>query len=124
MSKFIPDAILQLDLDYVAAHCNKITFCSQQPTTYDEALTTYALADVAMVGGDFTIQNHDPDGRELVIAAKTGILVDVGGTANHIALIDTVGLELLPITTCNAQALTAGLYFNMPSFKIIDRDPV
>jgi hypothetical protein len=124
MAKYIPNSILQLDLDYIDAVCNKATFCSQQPTTYAEANATYALADVALAGGDITIGDHDPDGRELVVAAKNGIEVDATGTANHIALIDTVGEELLAVTTCTSQALTLGLFFNMPSFKIIIRDPI
>lgn len=96
-------------------NCNLMIACSQQPTTRAEAVTTYALADVAMATGDFTMA-ADGGGRKCTVAAKSGVAVDASGTATHIAFVD--GTRLLYVTTCTSQALTAGNTVNFPAVDI------
>jgi hypothetical protein len=47
--------------------------------------------------------------------------VDTTGTATHVALCD--GTNLLYVTTCTSQALTAANTVNFPSWKIEIADP-
>ena len=99
----------------VKANCNLMIACSAEPTTRTQAITTYALADVAMATGDFTPAT-DGTGRKLTVAAKSGVTVDAGGTVTHIAFVD--GSRLLYVTTCNSQVLTAGNTCNFPAVDI------
>ena len=99
----------------VKANCNLMIACSAEPTTRTQAVTTYALADVAMATGDFTPAT-DGAGRKLTVAAKSGVTVDVGGSATHIAFVD--GARLLYVTTCTPQTLTAGNTANFPAVDI------
>lgn len=99
-----------------------MTVCSQEPTTRTQAVTTYALADVAMTPGtDFTKADGDTSGRKCTVAAKSSVTVDTTGTATHIALCD--GSRLLFVTTCTSQALTAANTVNIPAWKIEIADP-
>jgi hypothetical protein len=99
----------------VKSNANIMTACGTQPTTRDEAITTYKLADVAMATGDFTA-GADGGGRKLTVAAKTAVPIDTGGTANWIAICDAT--RLLYVTSCAAQALTQGGTVDFPSFAI------
>ncbi len=123
MPKAIPDAVMDLDIDYIKDNCNLMTLCSAEPTTYLEAIATFELADVAMAAGDFTIQNHAPDGREMVVAAKVDVPVDVGGAAVYVTLVKTGTTELLAVDTCPSCTLTLGGTADIGSWKIIKRDP-
>jgi hypothetical protein len=99
----------------VKNNCNLMIACSAQPTTRAEAVTTYALADVAMSSGDFTMAT-DGTGRKCTVGVKTGVAVDTTGTATHIAFVD--GSRLLYVDTCTSQLLTAGNTCNFPSVDI------
>lgn len=120
MAKSVHDNVLDGALNVIAA-ANLMTVCSAQPTTRTEAVTTFALADVAMAGGDFTNADGDTSGRKVTVGAKSGVNVDSSGTANHVALVD--GTRLLYVTTCTSQALTAANTVNFPSWKIEIADP-
>lgn len=125
MAKAAPDAMIDASLDYVATATRMIA-CSAQPTTFTEANATYALADVTMSSGDFTKANGDTSGRKVTVAAKTGVLIDTSGTANHVALVRVADSTLIYVTTCTSQALTANgsNTVNFPAWKIEIADPV
>ncbi len=96
--------------------------CSAEPTTRTEAVTTYALADVAMtVDTDYTKADGDTSGRKVTMAQKTGVTVDTTGTATHVALVD--GTRLLYVTTCTSQAVTSGNTLTFPAWDIEILDP-
>ena len=125
MAKAAPDAMIDASLDYVATATRMIA-CSAQPTTFTEANATFALAYVTMAGGDFTKANGDTSGRKVTMAAKTGVLIDTSGTANHVALVRVADSTLIYVTTCTSQALTANgsNTVNFPAWKIEVADPV
>lgn len=122
MGKLVPDARLDIFLAAIANECTRVTICSTQPTTYTEANSTYALADVTVTAGDgngdFTIANGDTNGRKLTLLQQTGVTIDTSGTAQHIALLDVAGTELLAVTTCTSQAVTAGNTATINAFDI------
>lgn len=99
----------------IDANCNLMIACSAEPTTRTQAVTTYALADVAMSGSDFT-PAADGGGRKLTVGAKSAVPIDANGDATHIALVD--GTRLLYVTTCTTQTLTSGGTVDFPSFSI------
>ncbi len=106
--------------DYIIANATRMTVCSTQPTTFAEANSTFALADVTVDASDFTKANGDVSGRKVTVAAQTGVLIDTSGTAQHIALLNVAGSELLYVTTTTSQALTANgsNTVNVPAWDI------
>lgn len=122
MAKWVADAVLDAALAKIATATIQ-TACSAQPTTRTEAVTTYALADVTMTAGDgndYTIAD-DTSGRKVTTAQKTGVTVDTTGDATHVALCD--GTDLLYVTTCTTQTLTALNTMTFPAWAIGIGDP-
>ncbi len=121
MAKSVHDDVLDGAFD-VLDQANLMIACSAEPTTRAEAVTTYALADVAMtVDTDYTKANGDTSGRKVTVAAKSSVLVDTTGTATHVALVD--GTRLLYVTTCTSQALTSGNTVSFPAWDVEIADP-
>lgn len=127
MAKAVHDDVLDAMLSYIADNTKRLTVCNAQPTTFTEANSTYALADVTTTegtgGGDFSIANGDTNGRKLTIAQQADIPVDTSGTATHIALLDVDNSKLLYVTTCTSQALTSGNTVTVPAWDIEVADP-
>jgi hypothetical protein len=124
MAKWSSDDVLDGMLDIIAL-ADIMTVCSAQPADRTEAVTTYALADVAMTpgdGNDYTIGDGDTSGRKVAVAAKSGVPVDTSGTATHVALSDAT--RLLYVTTCTSQVLTAGNTVDFPTWDVEVADPV
>lgn len=124
MAKFVHDDVLDLLLAGIAAG-NILTVCNAQPTNRTEAVSTFALADIALTpgsgNGDFLIANGDTNGRKVTVLAQTAFPVDISGTATHIAICD--GTKLLLVTTCTSQGLTAGNTVTVPAFDDEVADP-
>ena len=99
-----------------------MTLCSQEPADRTEAVTTYALADVVMAGGDFTNADGDTDGRKVTVAAKSSVVVDTAGTGNHVALCDAV--VCMYVTQCTAKLVAVSDQVNFPAWDIEVADPV
>jgi len=121
MGKFANDSVLDDGLDLIKNNCNLQIACSAQPTTRTEAVTTYALADVAMTSSDFTVQDNGSSGRELVIAAKTAVPVDTTSTITHLALVSAS--ELLFVTTTGSLPVADTETIAIPEWKIRVNDP-
>jgi hypothetical protein len=121
MAKAVHNDVLDGAFD-VLDQADLMTACNAEPTTRTEAVTTFALADVAMTPNtDFTKADGDTSGRKVTVAAKSAVTVDTTGTATHIALVDAT--RLLYVTTCTSQALTSGNTVNFPAFDIEIADP-
>lgn len=112
-------------LDAIRTECNKMVLCSQVPTNFTEANTTYALADVAMTPSDFTLANGVVSGRRVIVAAKNNVTVDTTGDPVVCALLDTINQRLLYyVDETSTQTIYAGNTVNIPSFSIENRDPI
>lgn len=123
MAKSVADSVLDAAINYVKnATSLTVILCSAQPTTRTEAVSTYALADVALSSGDVTAANGDTSGRKGTIAAKTGVTVDASGTGNHLALVSST--ELLYVTTTASTAVAAAGTVDIGSWKFEIADPV
>jgi hypothetical protein len=124
MAKFANDDVMDAALAKVAT-CTRMDVCSTQPTNLTEATSTYSLADVTLTAGDgngdYTIANGDASGRKVSVAQQANIDIDSSGTAEHVALSD--GSDLLYVTTCTSQALTAGGTVTVPAWDIEIADP-
>lgn len=124
MAKFANDSVMDAALAKIATG-TILTVCSAQPTNRTEATATYKLADVVLTAGDgngdFTIANGDTSGRKVTVAQQDNIPVDSTGTATHVAICD--GTNLLLVTTCTSQGLTAGNTVTVPAFDDEISDP-
>ena len=120
MGKLASDAVLDALLDKVATG-TILTVCSAEPTSRTDAVTTYKLADVTIDSADFAKANGDVSGRKVTIAQQDDVPVDSNGTATHVAICD--GTDLLYVTTCTSQVLTAGNTVTVPAWKIEVSDP-
>jgi len=121
VAKSVHNDVLDGALNIIKNNITLMTVCNAEPTSRTEAVTTYALADVAMTGTDVTVGEGDTNGRKAAIAAKTGVNVDTTGTATHVALVD--GTRLLYVTTCTSQALTQNNTVDFPTWDIEIADP-
>lgn len=122
-----PDAQLNVIKAVAAAGHLAQCACTQQPTTYTEATSTFKLAQTAMSSGDVTgPTTGDVSGRKIVMAQKATVLLVASGECQHLALVDTTNLALLAVTRTKTQTLTAGggATCTMPSWKIEVLDPV
>ena len=116
--------VLDALLDEIAT-CNKICICSQAPATHAEAGTTYMLAATAMSGGDFANAEGslgDAGGRQVTVAQQADVAISNTGTANHVALLDAS--NVMYVTECTEQVLTALGTVTIPAFIIEVEDPV
>lgn len=118
MARRADDTVLDAPFS-VIDNATIMTVCSQEPTTRTEAVTTYALANVAPT---FTgPANGSPSGRQLSVDQKSNVTIDASGDATHVALCD--GSTLLYATVCNTQTLTAGGTVTIPAWLITFLDP-
>lgn len=122
MAKAGSVAVLDAALNQIKNGSNRMVVCSAQPLTYAD-VTTFKLAEVAMAPADHTLAAGDVSGRKTTTTAKTGIAIATSGTANHIALANSVALTLDFVTTCTAQALSTGGTVDVPAFKYEINNP-
>lgn len=115
MAKWQNDAMLDAALNYIKNNVTTMHVCSSQPADRAAAIAA-SLADVAFGSADVTLGNGDTNGRKATMAQKSSVPIDASGTATHIALID--GTNLLYVTTCTSQALTAGGTVTVPAWDV------
>lgn len=114
MAKWANSSVMDAALDKVATGTN-ILVCTSQPADRASALAA-ALANQSISGSAFTKANGDVSGRKVTIAQQSTVAVSATGTATHVAIID--GANLLYVTTCTSQALSAGNTVTIPAWKI------
>ena len=123
MAGYLHDRVFDNGLTVLDTEADKLYICSAQPTTYTEAITTYALGvkntPTVSAPGD-----RSGGGREVTISAITDGSVTASGTATHYALVDQSNSRLLATGSLSAsQAVTSGNTFTLTSFKIGIPDP-
>lgn len=106
---FLNDNTLDNGLAALKAAADKIFLCSQEPATYTQATSTYALGnkDFAGAGNVYTgaIAAGSPSGRKVTSAAVVSGApgsITANGTASHNAVVSS-GVSRLEV----AQALSA-----------------
>jgi len=119
---FFNDLVYDAALDYISSNCDKIHFCSQEPTTYTEAATTYTLGNKAAPTFS-ALADGDTDGRKLPVDEYVDGVATGTGTATHLALVDEGNSRLLhtvPITP--NRGITSGDALSVQGFDIVFRD--
>lgn len=129
MAKFANDLIMDAALDFLINNASQLVVCAGQPASYSDATTDNgsggnALGEASLASGDFTKANGDTSGRKVTVAAKTGISVDAGGTADHVAIIDDSNSRLLHVTTLSSsQSVSAGGTMDTQAYDEEIQDP-
>lgn len=125
MGKKVDDSVLDVALNEIKNKCNLMTACAGEPGNFVAANVGGGnfLADVAMAAPDFTLSNGDVSGRKVAVTSKAGITVDNTGTADHVALLDTVNNVLLYVTTATSLGLTSGSTLTLGAWDIEIADP-
>ena len=102
---------------------NKVLVTSQEPSTYAEANSTYALGNSTSLSIGAPA-DRSGGGRKVAVASITDGSVTGTGTATHYALVDTNNSRLLATGALTAsQAVTSGNTFTLATFDIGIPDP-
>lgn len=115
---FISDNVFDSGLAYLTTNGGRLDICSQAPTTYAEATSTYTLGNkTSPTVGSPT--NGASSGRRVIISAITDGTVTGTGTATHWALTKTTATtELLAWGTITSQGVTSGNTFTLDALSI------
>lgn len=115
---FIADVIFDNGLQYATDNGGALHICSQEPTTYAEATSTYTLGNKTVTVG--APQNGATNGRRVIIPAITDGSVTGTGTASHWALVKTTATTALLATGAltSSQAVTSGNTFTLDAISI------
>lgn len=114
------DWVLDNGLAGLKSNATHIYICSQAPTTYTEATSTYALGNKNFGAGSVfpgSIAAGSPNGRKLTTAAVTDGSVTGNGTAARWAIVDSVNSRLLlDNDLSSSQVVASGNIFSLPGF--------
>ena len=117
------DRVLDNGLTVLDTEANSLHICSQEPTTYTEATSTYSLGNKSSptIGAP---ADRTGGGREVTVSAITDGSVTATGTASHFAIVDTVNSRLLAAQALDSsQSVTSGNTFTLTSLTIGIPDP-
>ena len=120
---FIDDEACVSGLDNLNTLVDRADICSQEPTTYTEATSTYTLGNKTSfsVGAP---TNGDTDGRKVVGAAISDGSVTSTGTASHFAWSDVSATKLwVTNSLASSQSVTSGNTFTLTATDVTFRDP-
>ena len=117
------DRVFDNGLTVLDTEGNRVDICSQEPTTYAAATSTYTLGNETSISVSAPA-NASPNGRKVTLAAITGASVTGTGTATHYAIVDTGNSRLLATGSLSAsQAVTSGNTFSLTASDIRSPDP-
>lgn len=114
----ISDYIFDTALAVLDTQANRMDICSQEPTTYTQAITTYTLGNKTSISVSAPA-DRSPNGRKVTTSAITDGSVTGTGTATHWAIVDTANSRLLATGSLSAsQSVTSGNQFTLGAFDI------
>ena len=119
----LADRVYDNGLTVLDTEANRVDICSQEPTTYTQATSTYTLGNETTI----TISaptDGDTSGRKVTLSAISGASVTATGTATHYAITDTSNSRLLATGSISpSQAVTSGNTFSLTAVDIEIPDP-
>lgn len=115
---FVADYVLDAALAKLDTEANRLDICTQEPTTYAEATSTYTKGNKTSLSVGAPA-DRSPNGRKVTVAAITDGSVTGDGTVTHWAIVDTGNSRLLATGALSAsQAVTNGNPFTLAAFDI------
>lgn len=122
MARFASRPVLDAGLDRLAT-ASRMLVLAGQPADLAAALAA-PLAETVLQPADFAKADAPGGGRQLAVAARDGLVALAAGTADHVALIDEAGGQLLYVTTCPPQPVLAGAPLNVAAWTVVASPPV
>lgn len=115
---YVNPHILDNGLAALTSGANRLDLCSQEPTTYTQATSTYSRANKTSLSVA-SVSDRTPSGRKVTVNAITGGTVTSTGDVTHWAVVDTANSRLLATGPLSATAsLTSGNQFTLTAFDI------
>lgn len=114
---WVNDEVLDQGLDWLDTNGTRLDICSQEPTTYAEATSTYTLGNKTGIN-PAAPSDRSPNGREVVIAAIADGSVTGTDTATHWALSNGSDTLVATGALSASQAVTSGNTFTLTEFAI------
>lgn len=118
---YINDEVFDQGLDYADTNGTRIDICSQEPTTYAEATSTYTLGNKTGLNTGAT-EAGAVDGRKVTVPAITDGSVTSTGTTTHWALTDGSSILVATGALSASQAVTSGNTFTLDAISLTIRD--
>ena len=119
----IADRVLDNGLTVLDQEASRVDICSQEPTTYAEATSTYTLGNTTSI----TISapaDRTGGGRKVTLSAISGASVTGTGTATHYSITDVSNTRLLVTgSLSSSQSVASGNTFSLESLDIGIPDP-
>ena len=115
---YLNDRVYDNGLTVLDTEANALHICTQEPTDYTGAVTTYSKGSKTGISIGAPAAGT-PNGRQVTVSAITDGAVSGTGTVTHWAIVDTVNSRLLAAGDLSAsQAVTSGNTFTLGSFTI------
>lgn len=118
---FIADYIFDLALAELDTATATLYICSQEPVSYAEASSTYALGNKTSLSIGAPA-NGVSNGRRVTIASFTDGAVTATGTATHWAITKSGTTLMATGALASSQAVTNGNTFTLAAFDIAIAD--
>lgn len=118
---YINDTVFDSGLSYADTNGTRIDICTQEPTTYSEATSTYTKGNKTGLNTGAP-QNGATDGRRVIVPAITDGSVTGAGTVTHWALTDGASVLIATGALSSSQAVTGGNTFTLDAISITIRD--
>jgi hypothetical protein len=118
---YINDEVFDQGLDYADTNGTRIDICSQEPTTYAEATSTYSKGNKTGLNTGAT-QNGATNGRRVIVPAITDGSVTATATVTHWALTDGATILVATGALSASQAVTSGNTFTLDAISITIAD--
>ncbi len=118
--QFLNDEVFDQGLDYADTNGTRIDICSQEPTNYTEATSTYTLGNDTVNTG--ATQNGAVDGRRVIVPAITTGSVTGTGTAAAWGLTDAASVLVAAGDLSASQSVTSGNTFTLDAISLTIRD--
>ena len=114
---FLGTNVYDQGLNYLDTNGTRLDICSQEPTTYAEATSTYTLGNKTSlnIGAPGA---GSPDGRQVTVPSISDGTVTATGTATHWAITNGSNELLAAGPLGSSQAVTNGNPFTLTSFTI------
>ena len=114
----IADRVLDNGLTILDQEASRVDICSQEPTTYAEATSTYTLGNTTSI----TISapaDRTGGGRKVTLSAISAASVTGTGTATHYSITDVSNSRLLVTGSLTAsQSVASGNTFQLETLDI------
>tara|TARA_R110002012_G_scaffold126537_1_gene278471 strand:+ start:666 stop:1037 length:372 start_codon:yes stop_codon:yes gene_type:complete len=119
----LADRVYDNGLQILDQEASRLDICSQEPTTYAEATTTYTLGNATSISIDAP-SDRTGGGRKVSLQAISGGAVSATGSATHYALTDVSNTRLLATGSLTSpQSVTANNTFATAALDIGIPDP-